>query len=321
MEPYTPEQVDRLAKFMSKHLISRTDVKARQLPTRGGGYVRVDKPWKMGDLRDHITGKETYGHYLLDKDSKVKFIAFDIDLETIGLYCDYTPENIERFAIEKERTGISFEEFFEFHVCNPRKVWLDHSHVGRPWLEYQMRQMVDSFFVAMYGIGGVTPLATYSGSKGVHVYGLFDGKSEAFKARSFATKVVLPQFINHLSDTLLSAHRGPELDERHRIVTSKGKNFYKIENPDGVSDLCKIVNFSIEIFPKQDHVEPDKFGNLMRLEFGKNNKAPGEPTFVIDMTKAGIAPHYTFEALELVLGTGRSFRRINEKVKNDISSE
>lgn len=298
---------------------------ARQLPTRGGGYVRMDEAWKMKHLRDHITGEETYGHYLLDQDSMVKFVAFDIDLEKVGLYCDYTPENLERFMQEHEATGISDDDFFEFHVCNPREVWLDHSHPGRPWLEYQMRMIIDALFLAMNGIGGVKPLATHSGSKGVHVYGLFDAKYPAENARSFATKFVLNEAIQHLSDMLLAGYADTKdfdkIEGRHKIVTSKGKNFYKIENPPGIGDLGAMVNFSIEIFPKQSHIEPMRLGNLMRLEFGKNNKAPDEPTFVVDMTKPGISPHDTFEDLQHALKTGNSFRRRDEKVKNDISEQ
>lgn len=320
VDPFTPEQVDYLARYLAKTFISRTDVKARQLPTRGGGYVRVDDSWKMKHLREHINGEQTYGHYLLDEESNVKIVAFDIDLEKIGLTCDYTSENINKFVQEVSDNGVTEEEFFEFNVCNPREVWLDHGNPGRAWIEEQMRMIVDSFFQAMYGLGGITPLATYSGSKGAHVYGIFTDKFPAGDARDFAVDVVLPEFIKNLSARLLAGLGDTAQSESHSITTSRGKNFYKIENPDGLPDLARMINFSIEIFPKQSHIEPMRLGNLMRLEFGKNNKAPDEPTFVIDMKKPGIAPHDTFEELKHVLETGNHYQRLNEKVKNDNGS-
>lgn len=303
MEPYTPEQVDYLAAYLAKTFIARKDVKAEQMPYhKGSAYRPIHEPWKMDDLRAHVRGDKTFGHYLLNQDSMVKFIAFDIDLEKQGTYCDWSFENQEAFADEAARNGTYFDEYFTFQHFNPREAWLDPSHPGRPWMTYQMRLLASAMTTAV-GMLGLKTLATYSGSKGVHVYGIFDELVPAEVAREVAFEV------------LDRTPQEPGIRGSLKFDPTRGKNFYHLapnweefdaEALGGLSHYDLFDNFTVEVFPKQSHIEPMRLGNLMRLDFGKNLKAPDEQTFVIDIGKSNmrLEPHDTFDDLQKVLERG-----------------
>lgn len=306
MEPFTPEQVNYLAKYLAKTFISRTDVKAEQMPFhKGSAYRPIHESWKMDDLRAHVRGDKTFGHYLLNEESMVKFFAFDIDLEKKGTYCDWSNENHERYDDVYHGTAGTnydpFDDIYQFKHFNPREAWLDHSHKARPWMIYQMRILVESLGHATKGLGLKT-LATYSGSKGVHVYGIFDEPVPAEVAREVAFEVL---------------ERAPgqgSVDDRLKFVPTRGKNFYHLApdweskdlNLDRIGHFDLFDNFTVEVFPKQSHIEPMRLGNLMRLDFGKNLKAPTESTFIIDIGKSHmrLEPHDTFEELQQALELG-----------------
>lgn len=297
MDPFTDDQVDYLARYLAKTFISRKDVKAEQMPFhKGSAYRPIHEPWKLSDLRAHVRGEKTFGHYLLDQDSMVKFIAFDVDLEKQGTYCDFSFEAQEAlFANGGEVSD------FEFYNFNPRESWLDHSHVARPWMTHQMKSISSSVSRAIEELG-LKSYATYSGSKGVHIYGIFDELVPAETAREVAFEV--------LEKT--PGHGG--VDSSIKFTPTRGKNFYHLApNWDlGSAFLSHLThfdlfdNFTVEVFPKQSHIEPLRLGNLMRLDFGKNLKAPEEQTFVIDMEKSDmrLESHDTFEELKAVLEHG-----------------
>lgn len=300
MEPYTPEQVNYLAAYLAKTFISRKDVKAEQMPFhKGSAYRPIHEPWKMSDLKAHVRGEKTFGHYLLNQESMVKFIAFDVDLEKQGTYCDWSFENQEEFFEASQRHGIGTEEYFEFHDFNPRESWLDHSHVARPWMTYQMRLLAGALSHAAKSMDLKT-FATYSGSKGIHVYGIFGEPVPAEIARAVAMEIL---------------DKAPgKVMPGLKFTQTRGKNFYHLApdwdlGPEHIASLSHFDlfdNFTVEVFPKQDHIEPLRLGNLMRLEFGKNLKAPDEPTFVIDMGKSNmrLEPYDTFDELQDVLEYG-----------------
>lgn len=302
MDAYTPEQVDYLAAYLAKTFITRKDVKAEQMPYHNGSAYRpIHEPWKMGDLKAHVRGDKTFGHYLLNQESMVKFVAFDIDLEKQGTYCDYSFENQDGFARAEEQDDVRLDAYFDFHTFNPREAWLDHSHEARPWMIYQMRSLVTALTHTAKELDLKT-FATYSGSKGVHVYGIFDEPVPAEVARAVATEI------------LDKAPGKGMVDSALKFVQARGKNFYHLA-PNwelGASTTGHLLhfdmfdNFTIEVFPKQDHIEPLRLGNLMRLDFGKNLKAPTEPTFVIDVGKSHmrLEPHDTFNELVDVLESG-----------------
>ena len=286
------EQAKYLARFIAKNMIAREDVKASQLPSGQGAYVRDDSKWTMRDLIAHVTGGRTYGHYLLDQDSNVKIIAFDIDLNQTGTYIPFAPGDLERYV---ENPDLLNDEYFI--ECNPREAWVDRKHPARPWLKHQMRELADRFAAACWE-NELPTFATYSGNKGIHIYGLLDGRTPAADARILAYNIA-DQVAANLS----------RQGDTYEIVSSKGKSFYYI-SCDTASRYRSFDNFSIEVFPKQDRIEPNRLGNLIRLPFGTNLKNPKDPTFVIDQQAAGstLAPIADFDTLKTRLESGNPWR-------------
>lgn len=218
----------------------------------------------MQHLQEHLAGTNTYGHYLLDKDSKCRLFAFDIDLEKTGSYV--TLPNWEELD-----PNISDAEVDKLTVItegvNPRELWLDRRAAdARRWYKYQMKALAYKLVSACSEIG-IGSAAAYSGAKGVHVYG-FTGEMPAAEAREGAQMV---------------------LDLVDEFELYKGRNFYKHKNPDPFHGY---QNFSIEVFPKQDSLKSKDLGNLMRLPLGRNQKT-NDPTFFLDMvTPLGMmVPH------------------------------
>ena len=300
---FSDEQARYLAKFIAKNMIARTDVKASQLPRGQGAYVRNDSKWTMTDLMAHVKGEETYGHYLLDQDSNVKIIAFDIDLAQTGWYVPFSPEDLLRYIEDPDL--MNDEQFIEF---NPREAWADRKHPARPWLKHQMRELADRFASAMQ-VSGIKTFATYSGSKGVHVYGILGERTPAADARilahgimDFVASDLVYQTIHNVGGTQVIEYH------EYEVAASKGKSFYYLKC-DTASRYRSFDNFSIEVFPKQDHIEPNRLGNLMRLPFGKNLKNPKDPTFVIDQCAASssLVPITDFDTLKTRLESGEPY--------------
>lgn len=245
---YSSEELNTLANLFAKTFISRPDVKAFQRPD--GSWYPVRERITREDLIKHITGQTSMGHYLASTENRVKFFAFDIDLEQakpkLGVYYP-----LPRF--DDITWGSHVED------ADPRGIWelgleYDWTANQRTFLIYQMRTMAHILAITAEQMLGYRTMVTYSGHKGVHVYVLLDGAFEASDAREAAVMV---------------------LDQTNRFELLRGKNFYKhrvIEN-DPVRDMPQL---SVEIFPKQDTVEDKEkqLGNLMRLPLGRNMKVP-----------------------------------------------
>lgn len=234
-----------LENLISKKFISRTDVKAVQ--THNGEYRPVNAPWKRTDLEDHLSGKTTYGHYMLGKDDTCKLIAFDVDIE----------KRSERNPVGWLPTEPNFENFVE---CNPREVWADRSKFNeRAWLKYELHSAAHILVRAIQELLVVPVAAAYSGGKGIHVYA-FTGAVSGESAREGAEIV---------------------LESLEQFKLWRGNNFFRVPKPEpGIL----YSNLSIEIYPKQSAVEgKDGYGNLMRLPLGRNLKSK-DPTFFMDMT-------------------------------------
>lgn len=260
-----------LAALFAKRFIQRRDVKAVQLSRQTGSLKPGDwmphrkriaqdeyeyLPWKMPELLDHIDGKATYGHYLLDANSNCRVFAFDVDLEKEGSW-------VRIPDLSNLDPNISDEEMEKLLVVsdgvNPRELWADRRAVeARTWYKYQMKQLAHKFLDKLHELE-VPCAAAYSGSKGIHVYG-FCGEMPAKEAREGAMLV---------------------LDMLDEFKPHRGKNFFKHKNQD---PHMGFPSFSVEVFPKQDTLEEKDLGNLMRLPLGKNQKNPKDPTFFLDMT-------------------------------------
>ena len=75
--------------LIAKRFIQRRDVKAVQFAS--GAYIPDHKLEHLGQhaplgfgvsqLEAHLTGKASYGHYLIDANNQARMFALDIDLE------------------------------------------------------------------------------------------------------------------------------------------------------------------------------------------------------------------------------------------------
>lgn len=250
---------DVLANLFASKFIARKDVKAVQhndgswAPVTDNGKRDGNRlPWTRADLNAHLSGEQTYGHYLLNEASECKLFAFDVDLEknkpdwqgtlpTIPMDPDNLQGWVESFA-----------------PADPREAWRDRAHPARDFMKIQFRLIAHRLVKAVEQELQIPVAAAYSGNKGIHVYG-FTGPISADEAREGAMIV-----IDSLGDW----------------KPSRGQNFFRCTNEDPIDGF---PNLSIEVFPKQASLEGKDLGNLMRLPLGKNRKTP-DPTFFIDMT-------------------------------------
>lgn len=246
-----------LEALIARRFIARSDVKAVQAPD--GQYRPVREKFTMGDLSDHLAGRVTYGHYLIGPENIVKGFTFDIDLKTSGVWIEH-PDLSTTFTEE------AWEDGTVRHPCNPRDLWRDRSHPARPWMKLQLRTIAEMLSSRARHSLGIDVACAYSGHKGVHVYGL-TGPIPAREARE-AAQLVLASFPG---------------------VFAVNGNHYDVHD----SIWGGFSNFTVEVFPKQDTVDPGHFGNLLRLPLGRNNKSPGDPTFFLDQRLAHteLLPH------------------------------
>jgi hypothetical protein len=235
--------------------IARRDVKARQhgngayMPVTDNGKADGNRvSWKLADILEHLARNQTYGHYLLDRESMCKLFAFDVDLTETGWLPrqPYGPDNIESDSL--------------FVPANPRTAWLDRAHPGRSWMKLQFKLVANKLMRVIHEELEIPCAAAYSGNKGIHVYG-FTGHGPAPNARTAA------QFV---------------LDSLDEFEPVRGGSFFRFRDQ---SALDGYPNLTIELFPKQDSLDGKDLGNLMRLPLGRNLKTK-DPTFFIDMTTA-----------------------------------
>ena len=273
-----------IAAQLARRFIQNRDVKAIQFSN--GDYVpdfrmkdtqpefggspetsRHGLGFTMEHLLAHLEGRETYGHYLLDKDGMARMFAFDIDLEVEGTYVVQPGP----FQVDYNITNQQFDEQVKVYgPVNPRELWLDRTQTqARDWYKQQMMRLVHRFAGAI-SAAGIEGAAAYSGSKGVHVYG-FMPESKPLPADE----------VRFVAETIMKG-----MDDFELV---KGEHFFGHKSIDPVQGF---KNFSIEIFPKQRETKKGGLGNLMRLPLGRNQKT-SDPTFFLDL-KAPVAqmrPH------------------------------
>lgn len=311
-----------LAVLLAQKFIQRKDVKAVQVAD--GGYRPDRTPWKMGDLRAHIAGERTHGHYLCDQSSKVKLFVLDIDLEENSKDGKFAGHWVQRplLGVGEEGADQYFDEskdpkeleelFLKDHIihpANPRVDWRDRRHPGRAWWKYELRSMADILTSRIWNDFKLPCAAAYSGYKGLHVYG-FTGECDAADARALALAT-----LEMAEQTWLPSGK---------FVPTKGSNFFKYQHNSGFPHLDQIEgyhNLAIEVYPKQETMDGKDLGNLVRLPMGvnqksatfnpKTNKTVFDPAFFIDQTAAtvDILPHPDPVAL---LENGNPFRRYSE---------
>lgn len=207
---------------MAKRLIQRRDVKAIQGST--GAYeplrdpdTKEPVPWSLRDLARHLSGAVTYGHYLVDEAGLCRIVAFDVDFD--GEY-PWRGESL-----------------------NPREIF-GTDHPARKELNRQIRGLADGLAWRLKRHYPQLVVATaFSGSKGIHVYGMFGNPTRADTAREVGLAV---------------------LDSFGCFEPWKGKSFYRHKN--------EYQQLAVEVFPKQEKIGQGGFGNLLRLPLGVNKK-------------------------------------------------
>lgn len=153
---------DELANRIAVRFIERRDVKAWQYEDR---WEPDRTPVKREDLRAHLDGDRTMGHYLLSPDSNVRLFAFDVDLRKQAI---------------NEDTG---------EVWSPREVWADRTNPLRNELARHLNWMAEGLARRAHDLTGCHVAIALSGGKGVHVY-CFTGSIPAAEARGLARLVL-----------------------------------------------------------------------------------------------------------------------------------
>jgi hypothetical protein len=169
----SPEDEIAIAKLIGKRFIARTDAKAEQLAD--GAYNKLDVPWTLDDILDHIRGHKTYGHYLGTPDKQMtKLCAYDLD-------------------VVKEPVTI------KGHLCeSPRDAIQDPRDPNHYEIMKQLKFMADGLAVRLERVASAADIPmsvaiAFSGAKGVHVYGWFDEPVPVKTARYLA-KMTLERF-------------------------------------------------------------------------------------------------------------------------------
>ncbi len=252
------DQQVEIAKLFAKKFISRPTPVATQ--TASGIYTpNKQLKFNMPLLKDHLSGRETYGHYSLGEDSTVKFICFDLDLKAAE------PKRDEYWQLPTEMD--EYGVFGNWQPGDPRAVWRSRVQgPAREFLKFKMRTITSKIANDAFLLSGFPVAVSYTGNKGMHVY-VFTGKIPAKEARVMAKLI---------------------LDHEGGWIPYKAMYDYMHPNNDLINDPAENnEQFSLEVFPKQDQVDEDKpLGNLLRLPLGVNKKSPKDPTFFVDMQSA-----------------------------------
>lgn len=252
-----------LVELFAQHFIARPDVIAVQ--HSNGSYSPKDTPFTAENIQAHIDGNSTYGHYLLNQANECKFFCFDVDLKTEGIYwiepdLALAPESFTMLELEDWYTNNKQGPF----SVDPRMSWASRETAPREYFKMQFRSIAELLTYNISNTLGIGTFATYSGHKGIHVYGM-TGRAPAKDVRAAADMV--------LTDIGI-------------FKPSKGDNFF-------TDASGEYPNLLVEVFPKQTEVAEGHYGNLLRLELGINQKAPNDPTFFVNQTlpHTQFAPH------------------------------
>lgn len=240
--------------LIAKRFIARQDVKAVQA-TNGAYYPACDlrhrhdgtegnceyAKWTMTNIRDHVAGRRTYGHYLLNHKNICKFFCFDLDLDKEGSW--HTPRIPHDSEVDNS----------EIVPIDPRAAWREDDPVVKPDLLLQLRTLCEGLALRVKKLLDIPVIMAYSGNKGMHVYGL-TGADQAETIRACAVAV---------------------MEAEGDFARIKGEHFWKHQTPEDAPN-----NITVEVFPKQDSLDSKDFGNLMRLPLGIHQKSKKSAFFI-----------------------------------------
>jgi hypothetical protein len=188
--------LDDLAAALGKKFIERRDVKAIQHPN--GAYTPDRTKFTMQDLRDHIEGKRTLGHYILSSNNRCRVFAFDLDVMK-----DPTTKTPPEPPIVWENDQGQGEEI------DPRAVLLDRTHWARPLIVQQLQRLALALAHRAHSMFEIPVAAAYSGGKGVHVY-------------AFPTEPDHSAVVREVALEVLNSFSG-------RFKNTRGSNFFGVD--------------------------------------------------------------------------------------------
>jgi hypothetical protein len=233
-----------LAKLIVSNFIERRDVKAVQTPA--GAYM-PDRE----DMRD--TNSPAIPWSLSDVVDHIE------GRKTYGHYVVSTEGTCRCIVFDLDLRQRAKPErgeapiVFDGEEIDPREVWHGADSPAKRDLAIQLLTLADGF--ARKGKqAGFKTIVAYSGNKGMHTYVCLERGTSAADARDAANMIIASM---------------------HNIVHERGDNFFRHE--------FAFPAVSIEVFPKQDSVKADGFGNLVRLPLGVNQKT-GKRGFFLDIT-------------------------------------
>ena len=113
--PLSDKELSRPALVIARQFIQRWDLYARQLDD--GRYICVHEQLNVGHLFAHLRGEMTLGTYLLDEESRARFLVLDADDEQQFsklqvLASQLTSERVPVYTERSRRGGHSWV-FFE----------------------------------------------------------------------------------------------------------------------------------------------------------------------------------------------------------------
>ena len=244
--PNSPEEEPRIDKLMAKRFIQRRDVKAVQAKT--GAYKPIKTKWTLADVRRHLDGSVTYGHYLLDQNDKTRVCAFDLD-----------------FADEVEFKGRTF---------STKNAFIHHHHPAKEELNSQIRALSDGLAMRLKRMyPQLTVLCSFSGSKGVHVIGCLPKPTTGKAARKLVVSVLKSYgcFTEFKGKNFWQHSRGEHPNIKietfpKQISVGNGGFGNLLRLPMGVNQKTGSAGFFYDLRAPQHLLIPDD--SAMALDFG-----------------------------------------------------
>jgi hypothetical protein len=227
------------AKLMGLLFVGRREAKA---VFKSGQWIAKREKFKISDFRNHLFGPTCLGAYLLDADSMVRCIAFDVDLKPDSDYfiIKDLPDAPVDGAIGELDLAIQ-------HHGDLEAALHDESHPAHRWACSLIHSTVRFIAKEVGDSLGLASTTIITGG-GAHVFVPFGQLVPAAEARAMAHSVM----------------------DGIPIFKRTSESFYS--NGTGLD---------IEVFPKQDALtDPDSLGNLIRLPFGMHER--GIRTYALD---------------------------------------
>jgi len=250
-EAIARETANKLAKLF----IARRDVKAIQrTAAEGGEWMAVKTPLELSDFQTHLFEKRRcLGTYLLDKKSKVKFVAFDLDMSDNDQNTYFRVDDVDLATVNEKYEAMG-EVDLDLCTGSWSAALHDESSDGYRWVRSWLRVMVETLCDRVEDQLGLPAVPVITGG-GAHVLVPFGDKIDASEGRAAAHGVM----------------------EGWGVFQRVSENFYtNAPDIDNRDDRKRIIGetVSVEVFPKQDRLpDGDHYGNLIRLPFGWHDEA------------------------------------------------